>query len=513
MRVFAVTAAMFVTSLVVGLSLLNIVQSRFDASINHVSIWSGHLREIDKLGPRIQAIATPANKVFQKRQFAGSEETLNRAVTGFNGQMAVVVNSIERDAVIDTASKRRLLGMLRTMGFQAERAQELARNAIRDQAAGKPELANDGMLQLSLTTTEATQTMNRAKNEVYKVEDEYLSNQLASSRLAKTYGAGMAILGALAVLAVWAFGRRLARIQRQASTERAAAYAALQRSETELRAFNRKLADSNRDLTDFAYVASHDLQEPLRKIMAFGDRLKTKYGDQLGEQGGDYLGRMQNAAGRMQTLIEDLLTFSRVTTRGEPFVETDLNGVVRGVIGDLEVAIERAGATVEIGEFPTIQVDPSQFRQLTQNLIGNALKFRRPDTVAFISVRATRLSDEASAPYDLAHSCPDGWWQIDVKDNGIGFEQKYADKIFTVFQRLHGRGEFEGSGVGLAVVRRIVERHQGEIWVTSTPGIGTTFHIVVPASQPKSVLAELDSPTDATPHLHNNDSKPELVSV
>jgi two-component system, NtrC family, sensor kinase len=323
------------------------------------------------------------------------------------------------------------------------------------------------------------------------------------------------VLGALAVLLVWGFGRRFARIQREQGAERRAHYLTLQRSEAELRAYNRKLSESNRDLTDFAYVASHDLQEPLRKIMAFGDRLKSKYSDELGETGSDYLDRMQNAAGRMQTLIEDLLTFSRVTTRGEPFVETDLNGVVRGVVSDLEVAIERAGATVEVGEFPTVQVDPSQMRQLTQNLIGNALKFRRQDAVTFISVKATRLSDEAAAPHELAHPCPDGWWQIDIKDNGIGFEQKYADKIFTVFQRLHGRGEFEGSGVGLAVVRRIVERHQGEIWVTSTPGVGTTFHIVIPASQPKSVFGDLGEDQN---ELENSNSPvdvnaPELATV
>jgi signal transduction histidine kinase len=177
---------------------------------------------------------------------------------------------------------------------------------------------------------------------------------------------------------------------------------------------------------------------------------------------------------------------------------------------------------VELGEFPTIQVDPSQFRQLTQNLIGNALKFRRPDTVTFISVQATRLNDEDAERHNLAHPCREGWWQIDIKDNGIGFEQKYADKIFTVFQRLHGRGEFEGSGVGLAVVRRIVERHQGEIWVTSAPGVGTTFHIVVPASQPKSTLddiGDLGRQNDLTEqlhtdtHTHNGTDTAELVNV
>jgi signal transduction histidine kinase len=515
MRLFSATATMFFTSLVVGMILLSLVQSRFDSSIKRVSGWSGHLQEIDKLGPRLQSIATPANKVFESQQKSNSADRLNSAYDAFRVQLKVANDSIEKDPAIETESKRRLLGILRSMGLQAQRVQELGLNTIEAESLGKTELAAGSALQLTLTTTEATQTINRAKVEIYRVQDAYLANQERSSERAKSLGVGLSVLGALAVLVVWGFGRRLARIQRQQSTERLAQYLTLQRSEAELRAYNRKLSESNRDLTDFAYVASHDLQEPLRKIMAFGDRLKTKYGDELGEVGSDYLARMQNAAGRMQTLIEDLLTFSRVTTRGEPFVETDMNGVVRGVVSDLEVAIERAGATVEIGEFPTIQVDPSQMRQLTQNLIGNALKFRRPDTVTFISVKATRLSEEAAAPHDLAHHCPDGWWQIDIKDNGIGFEQKYADKIFTVFQRLHGRGEYEGSGVGLAVVRRIIERHQGEIWVTSTPNVGTTFHIVVPASQPKSVLDDLDESDDEsfgqTSQVHV--TTPELVTV
>ncbi len=515
MRLFSATAAMFVASLAVGMVLLTLVQSRFDSSIRRVSRWSGHLQEVDQLGPLLQSIAAPANRSFETQEFGASITTLNGAYAFFQKQYAATEKSIADDPLIDDATEGRLLGILHRMDLQAQRAQELGLKAISDQAKGKSELGASSMVQLALTTTEATQTLNRAKSEIYRVEDAYLKNQEKSSERTKSAGLALAVVGSLAVLVVWGFGRRLARIQREQSAERLAHFQMLQRSEAELRAYNRKLSESNRDLTDFAYVASHDLQEPLRKIMAFGDRLKSKYGDELGDTGSDYLARMQNAAGRMQTLIEDLLTFSRVTTRGEPFIETDLNGVVRGVVNDLEIAIERAGATVEVGEFPTIQVDPSQLRQLTQNLIGNALKFRRTDAVTFISVKATRLSQEAAAPHDLAHPCPEGWWQIDIKDNGIGFEQKYADKIFTVFQRLHGRGEFEGSGVGLAVVRRIVERHQGEIWVTSAPGVGTTFHIVLPASQPKSVFGDLGEEQQDLDLIDSpvHDETPELVNV
>lgn len=238
------------------------------------------------------------------------------------------------------------------------------------------------------------------------------------------------------------------------------------RQQEELEAAQKHLLESNRDLQDFAYVASHDLQEPLRKIMAFGDRLTKKFDDELDPQAKDYLHRMQNAAGRMQVLIDDLLTFSRVSTRAGEAEPTDLVEVVRGVLGDLEIAIGECGARVEIGQLPTVPADPSQMRQLFQNLIGNALKFRRPDTAPVVRVTSSRVGPS---------------WRIVVADNGIGFDEQHAEKIFTVFQRLHGRSEYEGSGIGLSVVRRIVERHDGAISASSTPGEGAVFAITLPA--------------------------------
>ena len=238
------------------------------------------------------------------------------------------------------------------------------------------------------------------------------------------------------------------------------------KQQEELEAAQRRLLESNRDLQDFAYVASHDLQEPLRKIMAFGDRLTQKFGDDLDPQAVDYLHRMQNAAGRMQVLIDDLLTFSRVSTRAGDAQPTDLGEVVRGVLGDLEIAVAECGARVEVGELPTVAADPSQMRQLFQNLIGNALKFRRPDVAPVVRVTASQQGPS---------------WRIVVMDNGIGFDEQYAEKIFTVFQRLHGRSEYEGSGIGLSVVRRIVERHEGAITATSNPGDGAVFTITLPA--------------------------------
>jgi two-component system sensor kinase FixL len=248
-----------------------------------------------------------------------------------------------------------------------------------------------------------------------------------------------------------------------------------------------ELARSNAELEQFAYVASHDLQEPLRKIQAFGDRLKTKV-DAVGlEDGRDYLDRMQGAAARMRTLIDDLLTFSRVISASQPFVPVDLNTVTKGVLSDLEVRIEQTRARVEVGTLPTIEADPLQLRQLLQNLIGNALKFQPPDAQPLIKIDGRILRNPFAGSPDedpYAEQC-----ELSVQDNGIGFDEKYTDKIFAVFQRLHGRTEFEGTGVGLAVCRRISDRHGGTIRAESRPGEGATFIVTLPVQHLKTQLA------------------------
>ena len=247
-----------------------------------------------------------------------------------------------------------------------------------------------------------------------------------------------------------------------------------------LQEFAAQLERNNRELQDFAFVASHDLQEPLRKVRTFGDRLKTKCGASLGDDGRDYLERMLNAAGRMQTLIEDLLSFSRVTTQAKPFVALDLNGIAREVLSDLEVRLEQVQGRVELAELPIVQADPTQMRQLLQNLIGNALKFHRPDEKPVVKVFARPLAVPAEAS---GRPAKPQFFQLVVEDNGIGFEEKYLDRIFTVFQRLHGRGEYEGTGVGLAICRKIAQRHGGDITATSRPGHGATFLVTLPLSQ------------------------------
>ena len=248
-----------------------------------------------------------------------------------------------------------------------------------------------------------------------------------------------------------------------------------------LRAYTVQLEQSNRELQDFAFVASHDLQEPLRKVRAFGDRLQSKYSAVLDERGQDYVTRMQDAAARMQSLLQDLLTFSRVTTRARPFEWVDLDQINRAAVADLENTIKQTKGVVEIDHLPSIEADPSQMQQLMQNLISNGLKFHREGLSPLVKVTGQCIkNDDQMLP---GSSVDDTLCQLTVEDNGIGFDEKYLDRIFQVFQRLHGRGEYDGTGIGLAVCRKIVERHNGVITAQSTLGQGAKFIITLPAKQ------------------------------
>jgi len=249
-----------------------------------------------------------------------------------------------------------------------------------------------------------------------------------------------------------------------------------------------ELERSNQDLQQFAYVASHDLQEPLRKIKVFSERLRKQHAEHLDELGHQCLERIQSAAVRMQSLIDGLLTLSRVATGGLKFEPVNLEQVARDVVADLEAQIERAGARVEIERLPTIQADPLQMRQLFQNLIGNALKFRRPDEPPLVRVSGRFVHRRGERP---AGSRPeDETVRILVEDNGIGFDNGDAERIFGVFQRLHPREAYEGTGMGLAICRRIVERHGGTITARGKPGVGSTFEVLLPVVPPSGRRVE-----------------------
>ncbi len=270
----------------------------------------------------------------------------------------------------------------------------------------------------------------------------------------------------------------------RAIREQVAREAAEQREE-QLRRHAAELERSNRELQDFAYVASHDLQEPLRKISTFTDLVLEDYGKVLDGDGRSYLERVQMAAVRMSRLIKDLLTFSRVETKGRPFEEIDLNEVLREVLTDLEVLLDDTGGTIDVGPLPIIEADPMQMRQLFQNLIGNALKFHRQDEAPAVSIRASYVDPEKLDDDDAGEG--EKRCRIEVADNGVGFEEKYLDRIFSPFQRLHGRSEYEGTGIGLAICRRIAERHEGSITARSKPGMGSTFVVELPVRQAHEV--------------------------
>jgi PAS domain S-box-containing protein len=249
---------------------------------------------------------------------------------------------------------------------------------------------------------------------------------------------------------------------------------AINRYAVQLEQLNKDLAYANRELRDFAYIASHDLQEPLRKVSKFGELLHDRYGTSLEQNGREYVERMVDAARRMQEMIDGLLHYSRISTRGNPFVMVNLENTSREVLSDLEIRVEQTEGQVDLGSLPTIEADPLQMRQLLQNLIGNALKFHHPNARPVVKI--------------WAEDCPDADRSTDcvslfVQDHGIGFDQAFADKLFEPFMRLHGRSEYEGTGMGLAICRKIVERHGGRIWANSQPDLGTTFTVILPKSQ------------------------------
>lgn len=247
--------------------------------------------------------------------------------------------------------------------------------------------------------------------------------------------------------------------------------------ETELQKKIEQLEVSNQELERFAFVASHDMQEPLRKIQTFGDLLNQHYPPDT--DGRKYIAKMLTSADRMSKLIRDLLTFSRLKNQPAPFQQVVLGDSIDRVLSDLELPIKTSGAIICVGPMPTIDAVPSQMDQLLTNLIGNAIKYVGPDVVPKITITAQPTSGET---YPGLHAeLP--YFRLSVTDNGIGFDEKYLDRIFDVFQRLHAKGNYEGTGVGLAICKRVVTYHNGYITAKSKEGTGTTFMIVLPETQ------------------------------
>jgi signal transduction histidine kinase len=246
-----------------------------------------------------------------------------------------------------------------------------------------------------------------------------------------------------------------------------------ERAEKQLDQYAQVLQERNEELRSFTHLISHDLREPLLLIRAFSDRLRKKHGDTVPQKALEYVKRISRASDRMQDLLDGLLKYARVETSAGRFRTVNLADEIKGVLSDLEVRILSTNANIEVGELPVIEADPLQMRQLIQNLIGNSLKYHRPDVAPEIKIDSTLFQKDDTKKY-----C-----QITVQDNGIGFEKKYEKTIFDIFRQLHAHNQYEGAGVGLAICKKIVERHQGEITVRSEPGMGTTFTVELPLQQ------------------------------
>lgn len=243
----------------------------------------------------------------------------------------------------------------------------------------------------------------------------------------------------------------------------------------------KELDRSNKELEEFAYIASHDLQEPLRKITSFSERLKEKLPANLEPDVQLYLNRMLAATDNMRTLIDNLLEFSRTSRSSEPFIRINLNDIVADVEADLELKIEESNAQIDSEQLPVIDAIPMQMRQLFTNLFTNAIKFRKPNAAPEISIRCKQLSEEETEAHHLRQNV--SYFEVTVSDKGIGFDQEYAQKIFQIFQRLHGKAEYPGSGIGLAICKKIVDNHMGQIFARGEQGKGSTFIIILPEFQ------------------------------
>ncbi|MET0243213.1 MAG: response regulator [Flavitalea sp.] len=255
-------------------------------------------------------------------------------------------------------------------------------------------------------------------------------------------------------------------------------------SEEKVLALNRELIDNvdrletaNKELDRFAFMASHDLQEPLRKILTYTSKVYRKNQKMLSEESQEDLKRVHKSANRMKTLIDDILMFSKVSVEEESFVRTNLKDIVDDVIDDLSEIVDKKKACIEIGEMPALDVNPGLIRPLFFNLISNALKYSREAVPPVISIKPEQMTENAGGGFDEPSK---KFCRIYIKDNGIGFDQKYAEQVFEMFRRLHHKEKYEGTGIGLALCKQIVEKHHGYINVISKPGEGSTFIISLP---------------------------------
>lgn len=389
--------------------------------------------------------------------FRNAYQRIERAFTELNTLMA---DTPQQRVRLDTL--RRLTGRkfenlnLAILNDTVPSYRVFSRNAVLDQ--GQQTMIDIRKVVLQIQDEEKKRLKERIsqKNEISEVTPQYI-----------LFVSGFALI--LLIISVILINKEL---RQRISVQ--------QELELKLEALNR----SNAELEQFAYVASHDLQEPLRKIQAFSDRLVFKQKDLLDDDGKTLLQKIQDSAERMQTLIDDLLTFSRMVNKAGDLTATDLNEVVHEVLGDLSEPIQTKKASIDIGELPVILGFPVQMRQLFQNLLSNAIKFTKPNEIPAVSIDNEIVSGQVIPNIQSRKRVLD-FYKITIRDNGIGFEPEYAERIFVIFQRLHGRSEYPGTGIGLAICRRVVTNHNGYIFAESQLNEGAAFTIYLPVTDPE----------------------------
>jgi signal transduction histidine kinase len=402
-------------------------------------------------------------------------EPYEEAVDTIASHLAILTN-LQSELPEQRGNIQRLVSLIAQKESEMERVVALRKSDL-DQAAFSLERSDRGHQLMeeirSLVSSMAQLEYNLMSEQRHEAAQ---SRQQVMFAIAVATFTGLLLVGAVFVLIQRAIRRQQENAEKLALTNEELEAIVSDRT-LAIERYSEELKRSNRELQDFAFVASHDLQEPLRKIRAFGDRLKDKLSPEAQTATTlDYVERMQAAAERMSLLINDLLEFSRVSTRPAEFQSISLQAALDDVLDNLSEVIAQKDAQITADPLPDIEADPTQMRQLLQNLLSNAIKFTASDVRPTIRIGAETFTKRSDS--DLR-----SWWRMTLEDNGIGFDQRFAERIFTPFQRLHGRSQYSGSGIGLAVCRRVVERHGGSIQVKSNPGSGTKFTVELPAVQ------------------------------
>jgi len=419
-----------------------------------------------RFGPRIEVEAFDANALVPFLRAYLHESGANPAQVGY------IVDGNNR--VIAASTGKLKLGEKLSGGLVARNGGRYVSNGVSRYVAGSPLAGSDWRVLLSEPTAALYPALAGSQSWI-------LSGALVAFGLVALVALGLLRRMLIGTARVEETNRQLGELNATLE-ERVAERTAVAEQRAE------ELARSNSELEQFASVASHDLQEPLRKIRMYAQRLPKRAGDALPEEAATDLGRMHDAAERMQRLIDDLLSFARVSSRQREFEPVDLSKLAREVVDDLEPRIRELDANVEIGELPVVAADRAQLGQLLQNLVSNALKFHRDGVPPNVRIHAEIV--EGEQPRFAGESANRRRCLIAVEDNGIGFEPKYAERIFAAFERLHSRSEYEGTGIGLSIARKIAWRHGGELTASGTPGQGSTFTLTLPLAHGAEIVEE-----------------------